>query len=458
VGTRLNEDLIRTFAEAGDRPVSLRARWVFPVWGAPLENATVEITAGRISAVHDLRGASTIDLGNVAVIPGLVNAHTHLDLSDISAPLQPALPFTSWLKTVIGHRRERSQAVIAETRESGTVPDSTPVAGGRAESAAWGTTTIADIAGAGWNPAELSEQGPAIVSFLELLGLSPEQRDAQLDRARAHLMAGSGTRESSDRSSLPEFSRLQQSSKPSPARGLSPHAPYSVHPDLLRGLVDLAVHYRAPVAMHLAETRSELELLSKGTGEFVPFLESMGVWRADAIPRGSRPLDYLRELARVENALAIHGNYLSDEEIDFLATHPNISVIYCPRTHAFFKHDPHPWLRLLERGINVALGTDSRASNPDLGLWNELLFLRASFPAVDPALLLRAGTWNGAFALDRETGSLEIGKSADLAIVSLAAGTTGDPHSLLFRPENRVFAAICAGRAVVVGLPTEPRP
>ncbi len=447
MGARLNQDLIRIFAEAGERPISLRARWVFPIWGAPLENATVEIAARRISAVHDVPGACTIDLGNAAIIPGLVNAHAHLDLSDILAPMQPALPFTSWLKTVIGHRRERSQAVIAETRKSGAVPAPKPVARGQAESAAWGTTTIGDIAGAGWNPAEVSEQGPAVVPFLEILGLSPEQRDAQLERARAHL-ASSRTRESSTRSAPPEFSRIQLPPEVGPVRGLSPHAPYSVHPDLLRGIVDLAVRHRAPVAMHLAETKSELELLSHGTGEFVPFLEALNVWRSDAIPRGSRPLDYFAELARVENALAIHGNYLSDEEIDFLAAHPNISVVYCPRTHAFFKHDPHPWLRLLERGINVAVGTDSRASNPDLGLWNELLFLLAAFPAVDPALLLRAGTWNGAFALGRETetGSLEIGKSADLAIISLAAGTTGDPCSLLFRRENQISAVMCAGR------------
>jgi cytosine/adenosine deaminase-related metal-dependent hydrolase len=445
----LNEDLLRTFAEVGDRPVSLRARWVFPVWGPPLENATVEITAGRISAVHDLRGACTIDLGNAAVIPGLINAHTHLELSDVSAPLQPALPFTSWLKAVIGHRRQRSQSFNAEARASGAPLDQTPVARGRAESAGWGTTTIGDIAGAGSSAGDLSEHGPAVVSFLELLGLAPEQRVAQLVRARAHLMAGSGIRESSDRSSPAEFSRIQLPPfEPGPVRGLAPHAPYSVHPNLLRGIVDLAVRHRAPVAMHLAETRSELELLSKGTGEFVPFLEALGVWRADAIPQGSRPLDYLAELARVEYALAIHGNYLSDEEIEFLATHANISVVYCPRTHAFFKHDPHPWLKLLDRGINVALGTDSRASTPDLGLWNELLFLRGAFPKVDPALILRAGTWNGAFALGRETetGSLEIGKSADLAVISLSEAIAGEPFSLLFRPENQVAAVMCAGR------------
>jgi cytosine/adenosine deaminase-related metal-dependent hydrolase len=247
----------------------------------------------------------------------------------------------------------------------------------------------------------------------------------QLERARAHLGQPGGQ-----------------------SRGVSPHAPYSVHPDLVRGLVDLAVSRRAPVAMHLAETRAELELLADGTGEFIPFLEGLGVWRADAIPRGTRPLDYLRELARSENALAIHGNYFAADEIDFLSAHPNISVVYCPRTHAFFRHDPHPWRKLLARQVNVALGTDSRASSPDLGLWNELLFLRAQFPDFDPALLLHVGTWNGAFALglESETGSLAVGKAADLAVVELSGGDTTDPHDLLFRLSNRIKSVMCAGR------------
>src|SRR5262249_14735730 len=155
--------------------------------------------------------------------------------------------------------------------------------------------------------------------FLEVLGLAPERMTSQLERARDHL------------------------AKPGRVvRGLSPHAPYSVHPDLVRSLVDLAVAARAPVAMHLAETKAELELLEAATGEFVPFLEALGVWKDDALPRGTRPLDYLRELARAENALAIHGNYFTADEFEFLAAHPNISIVYCPRTHAFFRHDPHP--------------------------------------------------------------------------------------------------------------------
>jgi cytosine/adenosine deaminase-related metal-dependent hydrolase len=415
-------------AAAGDQPVSLRARWVFPVWGAPLENGVVEITAGRISAVHDRSDPATVDLGNAAIVPGLVNAHTHLELSDVDAPLQPAAPFTAWLKTVIAHRRARASRAPAVA--ANVAADLAAPVRGRDESGRRGTTTIGDIAGPNWNTTFAPGTGPRIVPFLEVLGLVPERAADQLKKAQAHLAVGDGI-----------------------LRGLSPHAPYSVHPDLFRAVIDLAVKHRAPLAMHLAESRAELELLANGAGEFLPFLEELGVWNADAFRHGSRPLDYLREMARAECALAIHGNYFSKAEIDFLCEHPNISVVYCPRTHAFFRHGVHPWRELLGGGVNVALGTDSRASNPDLGLWNELLFLRKLAPDFDPAALLKLGTWNGAFAmgLEAEAGSLVVGKCADLAVVEVAEGdgsewAGSDAYSLLFRPANRIAATLCAGR------------
>jgi cytosine/adenosine deaminase-related metal-dependent hydrolase len=108
-----------------------------------------------------------------------------------------------------------------------------------------------------------------------------------------------------------------------------------------------------------------------------------------------------------------------------------------------------PQVRFLAQEVNVALGTDSRASNPDLGLWNELLFLRRLDPSFDPARLLRVGTWNGAFALglEQETGSLAVGKAADLALIELSPGDASDPYGLLFRPENRIASVLYAGRA-----------
>jgi cytosine/adenosine deaminase-related metal-dependent hydrolase len=199
--------------------------------------------------------------------------------------------------------------------------------------------------------------------------------------------------------------------------------------------------------MHLAETPGELELLETGAGEFVKFLRELGVWRDDVFTHSSRPLDYVRELARAERALAIHGNYLDDEEIDFIAAHPNISVVYCPRTHAFFGHTPHPWRTMLSRQVHLALGTDSRASNPDLSLFAELQFLRKLAPDFDPVHLLELGTINGARALgqDAKTGSLDVGKSADLTVVALPNASHGDPYSLLFDPASRVVGTLCGG-------------
>ena len=127
------------------------------------------------------------------------------------------------------------------------------------------------------------------------------------------------------------------------SRGISPHAPYTVHPGLLKRLVALAVEKKLPVAMHLAESREELELLATGTGPFRDLLVDRSMWDTEAIPLGSTPLDYLRTLAEAPRALVIHGNNLSDEEIGFLAAHrERMSVVYCPRTHAYFGHDPYP--------------------------------------------------------------------------------------------------------------------
>jgi len=414
--SNLNDPASIQLPEFGAERVSLRARWVFPGWGPPLENGVVEVIAGRITAVHDRPLRPTCDLGQAVIIPGLINAHTHLELSDVAVPLSPARPFTDWLKQVMAHRQARAAKDVA---------DELVVAAGKSEAARHGTTTLGDIAGQSPpNSPDGMQYRPRTVAFLEILGLAPERADTQLQRVRQHLAGDSSV-----------------------IRGISPHAPYSVHPDLLRGSIDLAVQHHAPVAMHLAETPAELELLATGAGEFVEFLQELGVWRADAIPRGSRPVDYLRELARVECALAIHGNYLDDEDIDFIVAHSNISVVYCPRTHAYFGHAPHPWRQMLQRGVNLALGTDSRASNPDLSLFAEMQFLRRLAPDFDPAQLLQLGTFNGAFALgvEHETGSLAVGKSADLAVVALPETTHDDPYSLLFDPASRVVATLCAG-------------
>ena len=396
-----------------------RAAWILPVDGDPISNGVIEIDAsGRITALHDNADPRATDLGRVAILPGLVNAHTHLEFSNIESPLEPREPFTDWIRSVVGNRRGRT------TNGDEAVRD------GLAESIRVGTTLLGEIATTD-NSAELAlTPGPLVVAFRELIGLRADQIDEQVEIARRHLQQPP---DSASRGIIP---------------AISPHAPYSVHPELFVRLVELATQQRCPLAIHLAETRAELELLERSTGPFVDLLSEFGVWRDGVLPIGSRPLWYLQQMAELESGLVIHGNYVSDEEIEFLAAHENLAVVYCPRTHAYFRHDAHPWLQLLDRGARVALGTDSLASNPDLSVWRELCFLHDHHAKVDPRLLLELGTIRGARALGRHelTGSLTVGKRADMTIIRLPAAAESDPYANLLRLDNGIAGTLCSGQ------------
>lgn len=405
-----------------DGPVrsSLRASWVFPVASPAIENGVVEVEGGRICDVRPAAGREREGLGpgDVAIIPGLVNAHAHLEFSLLSKPLEPPRPFADWIRSVIAWRRSRR------------APLSAAVAAGLRECAAAGTTTVGEIATAGWSADEFHSTTPRGVLFRESIALDEAAVAAEIDAARQFRQAAN------------------RSDAPSSRWGFSPHAPYSVAPQLLDELVSLALAAELPLAMHLAETEEELQLLRFASGPLVDLFRASGFWRDGVVPRDARPIDYLRRLSPLPHALVIHGNYLDEEETEYLAQHPSLSVVYCPRTHAWFGHRPHPWLTMLDRGIRVALGTDGRCSNPDLSLWNELLFLRRRFPAVAPSRLLELATRNGAAALglEQECGSLTRGARADLAIVRLAEVRDRDPHARLLHPDSHVIAAMRDGR------------
>ncbi len=354
-------------------PAAFRARYVFPVEGPPLEDSCVVVEGERIVAVgRNLPAEEIHDFGDAAIVPGLINAHTHLEFSDLAQPLgRPGMAFPDWIREVIQFRRTTRRA-----------PDC--VERGLHESQAAGVTTLGEIAQPGW---QRQFFGDAVV-FQELLGLAPDQVAAKLTEARQHLQYA-GCRV-----------------------GLAPHSPYTVRSELLRGAVELATQHRAPLAFHLAESREELELLATGQGGFRKLFEELGFWVEGAIPRGATPLDYLRQLSEAPRTLVIHGNYLDAEEIDFLSARAErMSVVYCPRTHAYFGHAEHPWRRLMAAGVNVAVGTDSRASNPDLSVLEELRFFARAPSSIHTAELLHMGTLAGAKALgmDHEVGSFARG-------------------------------------------------
>jgi cytosine/adenosine deaminase-related metal-dependent hydrolase len=392
---------------------TLTARWIFPVSGPPLERGTVTIDADRIVAV-ELHGArpADVDLGEAAVLPGLVNAHTHLDLSGMRGLAPPSPYFTAWLRQVIAFRRQRKpEQVRADIRA------------GLEECLRYGTTLVGDISGDGSSWEALAGAPLRAVVFRELLGLTEE-------RARAALAAGE------------QWLRAHPAT-PTCRPGLSPHAPYSAHTLLFEGCVELSVGAGAPLMTHLAETPEEIQLLEHRRGPFVPFLQELGVWDEEGLAHSTD--EVLRRCSGAVRLLIAHGNLLGPK--------PDLgwsSVVYCPRTHAAFRRGRHPFRELWARCVNVALGTDSLASNPDLDVLAEMRFVYHSSRRSSGERLLRMATLLGARALgwEEETGSLRPGKSADLVAVPVPAAGADDPHQLLLRSDEPVRDVLFRGRWV----------
>jgi cytosine/adenosine deaminase-related metal-dependent hydrolase len=404
---------------------SLHARYLFPIDLPPIRDGWITVSHGRIVSLGHEPTGERRDLGDVAILPAFINAHTHLEFSNLAQPLgRPGTPFTEWIREVVRWRR------AAIEQPAGTDWRADAIRKGIEESLRGGVVSLGEIATLPQTEGDGRYDAMQGVSFLEVLGLADERHDELLSAAKAYL----ATWHSSGRH---------------PLAGLSPHAPYTVGPRLVSSIAALAAEALAPVAMHLAETREELELLRAGTGPFRELLDDLGAWQTGVIPLGSTPLDYLRLLANTDRSLIIHGNYLSHEEIEFAGRqHDRMSVIYCPRTHAYFAHDRYPLAEMLARDVNVALGTDSRASNPDLNMLSELHFVAEHHQDVSPEAILRLATSNAAKALGMgEThGTLASGKRADLAVVSVAADRSPDPHELLFDTRQTVRFVFRGGR------------
>jgi len=359
-----------------------------------MDDGMVTIDGDRIVAVEPAshRSGDVRDLGDVVLMPGLVNAHTHLEFSHLQTPLgRPGMPLVEWLPLAIAERQRHHAKVVQS------------ISAGIHESIIAGTSVLGDIATAEPAIVESSSQ-LKILPFLEAIGFS---------RARA----------ASALAAIEQ--RVADAERWNLEVGINPHAPYTVSPELVAKLVALACVHGLPVAMHLAESAEELGFLFAAGGPFRDLLEARSMWDDAAIPRGSRPLDYLKLLAQAPRSLVIHGNYLAPDEHKFLADHADrMTLVYCPRTHAYFDHPRYPLGEALAAGVQVALGTDSRASNPDLSLLGEMRQVARAHSAVRPETILKMATLHGAQALgcDEQCGSLAPGKLANLIAVPAPNG------------------------------------
>ena len=372
------------------------ARWIVPVTSPPIHGGWIRLQDGLIVELGESgcpAGAS--DLGDVAILPGLVNAHTHLEFSDCEQPLGTEnMPLADWIGHVI-----RSRGVTTTLQKTAAIKL------GIEECISAGVRLIGEIATPPLNYASVVGSSIDYVAFAEVLGLNDSRSAERLVAAEDH-------------------------NSNSEHGGWSPHAPYSTTWLTIEDTVRRARQTGLPLAMHVAESPDERELIQHGTGKFAKSLKAIGVWQDGLFPWNNRSFPHLIQLlSKAPRSLLIHCNDLRNEEIEELAQHGDMSVVYCPRTHAYFGHSEHPCVRMMERGVRVALGTDSRASNPDLNLWGEVQFLLNRRSDIEPQNVLKMATANGADALGKERfGRIEKGCTPGLGIVTTEATTLAELH------------------------------
>ncbi len=400
---------------------------VFPVTAPPLADGVVVVQSGRVTQIgrKPPAGVEVTDLGNVALMPGLVNAHTHLEFSDRKKPLgKPGMAMSEWVQQIVNHRATAKKKVAA-------------IHAGQRESLQMGVTTVGEISTTMAVDYLTYPRAPRTLRFHEVIGFS---------QARANSAHGAAVKKLGQGSAFPSLETVPGVS----LEGLSPHAPYTVSPPLVRQLVATAGERNLPVAFHLAESVEELDFLMSGSGGFQAILEERGMWDPWAVPRGSAPLDYLRMLIRSPRALVVHGNYLDRKELAFVGRHrDSLSLVYCPRTHAYFGHTPYPLEEALSLNVRVCLGTDSRASNPDLSLLSEMRTVAVKHPRVNPEQILEMGTFSAATAMniDRVCGAIQPNRPADMISVPVPDGAGDNPLDVLAavlhdsRPANAVWIA-----------------
>lgn len=446
---------------------TVRAGWLLDGNASPQRNMRLSVAGSRlVGADPDDGGRVDVDYGDCVVVPGFVNAHTHLEFGGLTGPTPPLetpVPFAEWLRELIGARRaaagERTAESLLSERRAGVVA-------ALDELARSGVTSVGEIARPDW-PEQTIGGHPETLVFLELLGLARARVEpllslatAHLDRARVPPSCDSHFAPSQSDPSQSGFSECVVSESGGSNRrslsidgatapnlwraGLSPHAPYTVHPELLVGACRLSRERQVPLAMHLAESFEELELLRSQSGGLVETLRDFDAWDPTALPRGSTPGDYLRQLATAWRGVAIHGNFLEPADWTFLGEmRDRLSVAYCPRTHARFVPTRYPLIDMLAAGVRVVLGTDSRATNPDLDFLKELRWVALRYPDLDRNRLLRMATADAAYALGLDDrGVLTAGNRADFVVLQPASRCRTNPWEWL-DDASWTIASVC---------------
>jgi cytosine/adenosine deaminase-related metal-dependent hydrolase len=365
-----------------------RAAWVLPIAGPPIRRGWVSVAGGKIVDVGD--ESQTPVGGPVAILPGLVNAHVHLELSWMRGRVPPGDAMPAWAARLIGVRR----AAGADAVE--------PIADAIAEAQRFGTALVGDVTNSLAACDALGASDLAAAVFYELIGFNTPDATAIVRDAMARLAP------------LGSNGRLRAT--------VAPHAPYSVSPDLFRAIA-AAAHGR-PLSVHLGESPEESRFLQDGTGAWRDLLERIGAWTPGWQAPACGPVEYMDRLGLLNDTLiAVHAAQLADDELRALAR-AGAAVVTCPRSNRWTGAGVPPVSRFYDSGVRVAIGTDSLASVEDLSIFAEMAAVRQLAPDVPAERILRSATLDGAAALGfgGELGSIEAGKRARLLAIALPAG------------------------------------
>ena len=398
------------------------ATWVLPITSPPIVNGTVVVEGDRIAWVGPRERAPDgrdVELGESLLLPGLVNAHTHLDLTAMRGVLH-GMPFFAWVRALVALREELTAAELLDSARLGIL-----------EGLRAGITTYADTAPNEAPFEAMRELGVRGIAYREVFGPDPARCEDAMGELRATVTA------------------LRARETPLARVGVSPHAPYSVSDALFRAAAGLARREGLPLATHVGESDDESRLVERGEGEFAAFLRDRGLAVGARARSPIALLEQCEVLAR--NTLLIHCVRCDAMDVATIARH-RASVAHCPASNAWFGHGIAPVGELLAAGVRVGLGTDSMASNERMGLLDEarraLTEQRARGRAeCDARTVLELATIAGArsLALEREVGSLERGKQADLAAFPLPRGGARARD-----PDDALVAALAGARASLV--------
>lgn len=378
------------------------AAWVLPMAAAPLPNGAVLVEGdaiawvGAAAAFPESADVRRVDLGAAALLPGLVNAHSHLELTTLRGYLE-GFAFRDWLVTLTRVRRDVLTAEdLLDASRLGIV-----------EALAHGITTLADTTDSAAPLVAMRELGVRGIGYVEVFGPDPVQRDGSMARLRERV------------------ADLRTQDTALVRTGISPHAPYTVSVPLFRAAAEYARAEALPMAVHIAESAAEVAFVVEGAGPFADGLRARGIAVA---PQARSPIALLDACGVLEaRPLLIHAIRTDDDDLARVAD-AGATIVHCPVSNAKLGHAIAPLDRMLAHGIATGLGTDSVASNDRMHLLEEArqacLFhaLRSGEPdSLHPSRALELATVGGARALGLDTliGTLEVGKQADLAAFPL---------------------------------------